>query len=214
MAFTWKLKVKRMCTGKQNEKMTLRLVNFGTVSHQMLGFACFSRTETDNTHSNYSNNNRMRTEYYSAHDKCFRFSIPFISKQGSQDLFLEPGEYSYPFQIQLASNLPTSFEGKNGRIRYSLTSAIDIPWAFDQHTYKAITVISHVDLNLDPTLRRPYNLCESKTVCCCCCKSGPISATLCLKKTGFVCGWCASSQSCEVTKISFCEKPTLFCCCC
>ena len=146
-----------------------------------------SRTETHNTQNN-SGNTRTNTEYYSAHDKCFRFSMPFISKQGSQDLFLEPGDYSFPFQIQLPSNLPTSFESSNARIRYSLTSTIDIPWAFDQHTYKAITVISHVDLNLDPTLRRPYNLCESKTVCCCCCKSGPISATLCLKKTGFVCG--------------------------
>ena len=56
------------------------------------------------------------------------------------------------------------------------------------HTCKAITVITHVDLNLNPALRQPVNTSASKTVCCCCFKSGPITATLSLKKTGFVCG--------------------------
>jgi len=46
----------------------------------------------------------------------------------NQELFLEAGDYSYPFEVQLPSDLPPSFEHNYARIRYSLISTIDIPW--------------------------------------------------------------------------------------
>ena len=44
--------------------------------------------------------------------------IVFLAKQANQDLYLEVGDYSYPFQIVLPPNLPTSFEHFFGRTRY------------------------------------------------------------------------------------------------
>ncbi|KAL0093784.1 hypothetical protein F4703DRAFT_1730630 [Phycomyces blakesleeanus] len=40
---------------------------------------------------------------------------------------LMPGEYSYPFSFDLPSNLPSSFRGKRGYIRYRLQAAIYRP---------------------------------------------------------------------------------------
>ena len=103
-------------------------------------------------------------------------NVPFLLKQ-STDLYLEAGDYSYPFQIMLPPNLPTSFEHEYGQIRYSISATIDIPWAFDKHTVKSFTVINVCDLNLlGPQLRIPFGVSGSKVFCCWCCTSEPVIA--------------------------------------
>jgi hypothetical protein len=111
-----------------------------------------------------------------------------ISKQGSTDLYLECGDYSYPFQIVLPPNLPTSFEHMYGRVRYSIYGTIDIPWAFDKHTTRSFSVISHLDLNALPNLHQPFGVSDTKVLCCGICKSDPIIAYFSLMKCGYVPG--------------------------
>lgn len=60
------------------------------------------------------------------------------------------GKYSYPFQFQLPPNLPTSFEGEYGHVRYWVRASIEKPWKFDHMTKKAFTVVSALDLNSLP----------------------------------------------------------------
>jgi len=50
------------------------------------------------------------------------------NKEPNKDLYLEVGEYAYPFQIPLPIDLSTSFEHENCSIRYTLNATIDIPW--------------------------------------------------------------------------------------
>ena len=103
-------------------------------------------------------------------------NVPFLLKQNS-DTYLEAGDYSYPFQVMLPPNLPTSFEHEYGQIRYSISATIDIPWAFDKHSVKSFTVINVCDLNsLGPALRQPYGVTGSKVFCCWCCASEPVIA--------------------------------------
>ena len=52
----------------------------------------------------------------------------------------------------------------HGRVRYSLNGTIDIPWAFDKHVQRSITVISPVDLNLNPALKQPYSVSQQKYI--------------------------------------------------
>jgi hypothetical protein len=116
--------------------------------------------------------------------------IVFISKHGGNDLYLEVGDYSYPFQFALPINLPTSFEHTFGNVRYSLYATVDIPWAFDKHSTRSFTVISHYDLNSQPALRQPYKAYGTKVLCCGFCKSDPITAEFSIMKGGYVCGEC------------------------
>ena len=101
----------------------------------------------------------------------------FLSKQSSNDLYLDIGEYSYPFEIILPKNLPTSFEHNFGQVRYNINGTIDIPWAFDKHTTKSFSVINNVDLNYFGTsIRQPIGLSGAKIFCCWCCASETVTA--------------------------------------
>jgi len=110
-----------------------------------------------------------------------------VAKQATGDLYLEVGDYTYPFRFDLPQNLPTSFEQMYGQIRYSVNSTIDIPWHFDKHTSRSFTVINNLDLNLlGPAIRQPYALEQSKVFCCWCCASEPAIATFTIFKGFFL----------------------------
>lgn len=105
------------------------------------------------------------------------------SQQGNNDLYLEPGDYSFPFNLVLPPNLPTSFEHHYGRIRYMLNGTIDIPWAIDKHATKVFSVLNHTNLNLLPNLRNSSIVTDFKTLCCGPCKSAPITGELACPKS-------------------------------
>jgi hypothetical protein len=85
-----------------------------------------SRTEQHQTGS--GNNQSTTTRSYNNHETYMNFSIIFISKPLDNDLYLECGEYTYPFQIVLPQNLPPSFQHHIGKIRYYAKGTVDIPW--------------------------------------------------------------------------------------
>ena len=61
---------------------------------------------------------------------------------------LAAGEYNFPFSFQIPKqNLPTSFEGANGHVRYWLKAVVDRPPKFDSTTQVAFTMIEYVDIN-------------------------------------------------------------------
>ncbi|KAG0168240.1 Arrestin domain-containing protein 2 [Apophysomyces sp. BC1015] len=54
---------------------------------------------------------------------------------------LEPGQYTYPISFELPSNLPASFRGKRGYIRYRLQATLCRPlFVTDLHTSHDITL--------------------------------------------------------------------------
>lgn len=52
----------------------------------------------------------------------------------------------------------------------------------------AFTVISPVDLNLNPRVKEQFKLDLEKSFCCLCCRSGPLSTIVIVPVTGFVSG--------------------------
>ena len=56
----------------------------------------------------------------------------------------------FPFNFVLPPDLPSSYEGGTGYVRYHVKAVIDKPWKFDHTTKQAFTVISILDLNTDP----------------------------------------------------------------
>ncbi|RNA34510.1 arrestin domain-containing 3-like [Brachionus plicatilis] len=164
------------------------------------GSVYWSERETVHKHRNLSNHRdsgrimnstshkERRKVYYRNHENYINLQMVLASKKAESDFYLECGEHNYPFQIVLPANLPTSFEHKIGRIRYSIKACIDIPWAFDKKTTIYFSILNGLDLNLFPNLRVALGGSEQKFFCCGPCQSEPVTAILNIPKSGFVPG--------------------------
>jgi len=76
--------------------------------------------------------------------------IGLIASAGGESCHLDAGDHRYPFTFSLPANVPSSFEGMYGSVRYTAHATIERPWKFNHNTRSALTVISLVDLNLEP----------------------------------------------------------------
>lgn len=57
------------------------------------------------------------------------FNVIFTKEPNkNEELFLEPGTHSYKFETNIPYECPTSFEHAFGRIQYTVSCTIDIPW--------------------------------------------------------------------------------------
>ena len=86
-------------------------------------FVWLFRTEKDDTQTdgvgNYAFTN---SEQYLDYEKII------FMKQTDDDLYLDFGEYIYPFSFDLPVNIPASFEHSFGFVRYSVNAVIDMSW--------------------------------------------------------------------------------------
>ncbi|XP_071102891.1 arrestin domain-containing protein 3-like [Haliotis cracherodii] len=134
---------------------------------------------------------RTVTKHYVAKDTYFNNELVLFGKATGGDgdtPTLPAGRYTYPFQYQLPPNLPSSFEGTVGRVRYWLKGTILKPWKFDDTTKRAFTVVNLLDLNAEPEAMQGLRGEVQETLCCLCCTSGPISCRFQIDRCGFVPG--------------------------
>jgi hypothetical protein len=57
------------------------------------------------------------------------------------------GDFSYPFSIDLDEDIPSSYEGTRGYVRYTCKASVERPWKFDENVIEPFTVIQHYDCN-------------------------------------------------------------------
>ncbi|XP_063240926.1 arrestin domain-containing protein 3-like [Bacillus rossius redtenbacheri] len=130
---------------------------------------------------------KRRTVHYSAEEIFFDCQITLFGN-GTTSIEIPAGEQEFPFRFMLPENLPPSFEGLYGSIRYTIKATLDRPWRFNQDTKLAFSVISHVDLNMMPSLKNSLNHSNSKNVCCLCCATGPLTVNASIPFCGVVPG--------------------------
>jgi len=101
---------------------------------------------------------------------------------------LPPGFHSYPFNFTLPQNLPSSFEGAYGQVRYHVKATIKRDWKWNHRAKSHFIVSGVLDLNTHPTALHEGHDREEKKLCCLWCKSGPITAEISSNRTGYVPG--------------------------
>lgn len=116
------------------------------------------------------------------------FSVIAMDLGDRDEYILKPGLHTFPFSFVLPLEIPSSFEGEHGHVRYIAKGTIDRSWSFNDHTKRAFTVIGLQDLNKLPLADHEAVNSVETNVCCLCCKSGPIEATLRLNRIGYVPG--------------------------
>lgn len=81
-------------------------------------------------------------EELTGHEEYFENHYYLVGSKNGNEINLPAGEHIYPFTCVLPPNLPSSFEGEFGHVRYTVKVVLDRPWKFDQETKMAFTVIS------------------------------------------------------------------------
>lgn len=77
---------------------------------------------------------------------------------------LPSGEHSFPFEVRLPEdNLPTTFEGKHGHVKYWLKAILDRPWKDEIKIVEPFTVTERIDVNQPEFLVRS---CTDHSVQC------------------------------------------------
>lgn len=98
------------------------------------------------------------------------------------------GSFTYPFNFPLQAELPSSYEGRRGYVRYFCKATIDRPWKFDESTKEPFTVVHHFDCNQISNALNPIYEHHTGTIQGCCCEDGSVTVDLHINKTAFVPG--------------------------
>jgi hypothetical protein len=103
---------------------------------------------------------------------------------------LATGNHVLPFSFLLPENLPTSFEGEHGHIRYFIESKVEHSGLLNSNkrNKQFITINSIVDLNVIAGVNMPQTNSDTKIHGSLWCKSGPLSATVSTTRYGFTPG--------------------------
>ena len=108
--------------------------------------------------------------------------------ENADPIVVPAGVNKYGFTCKLPPQLPASFETPHGSIHYTIQTVLDVPWDSQIKSETKFTVMSEVDLNLQPELKTP---CESEEIvqfCCLFCKSDPLVVTVTIPFSGYTPG--------------------------
>uniref|UniRef100_A0A2C9L2Q6 Arrestin C-terminal-like domain-containing protein n=1 Tax=Biomphalaria glabrata TaxID=6526 RepID=A0A2C9L2Q6_BIOGL len=111
-----------------------------------------------------------------------------LYKSRSQTDNIPEGMHVFPFDFELPADVPSSFEGRRGYVRYMCTVTLDRGWKGVLQMEQDLTVIRHLDLSTVQGASLPQYLEKEQTYEGCCCDSGCVYTHLWLEKSGFVPG--------------------------
>uniref|UniRef100_A0A914I6J9 Arrestin C-terminal-like domain-containing protein n=1 Tax=Globodera rostochiensis TaxID=31243 RepID=A0A914I6J9_GLORO len=102
---------------------------------------------------------------------------------------LHAGTHEIPFSYVLPKNLPNSFEGEFGFVRYTCRAVCESPWDFDTVCFLPFTVVGIEDLNCEAELLSlPLETRCSHSVGAFCVRLGSVSTELRIARGGFTPG--------------------------
>lgn len=160
-------------------------VKIRSIKLKFRGEAQVSWTEQESRRSDNGETENYSVKY-DAEEEYFENKMTLVGGGGESKL--EEGEQVYPFNISLPHQLPSTFNGEHGHVRYTAKVKVDIPWGKDKETEKIFQVIYPLNLNDEPSLAEPKKEEKEKFYCCCCCESGPTTLVVCIPYSGFVPG--------------------------
>lgn len=138
--------------------------------------------------SENDSNNRQTT--YSAKEIYIKFKQNVIQPKVGASLELPPGKHEFTFNLVLPPELPSSYQGAHGEIKYDISCHIERSMTFNNVFRQPFTVLSILDLNLYPFYRQPVNKVKLQkfSSICCCGNGGKIHAEGFIGQNGFVPG--------------------------
>uniref|UniRef100_A0A1I7ST33 Arrestin_C domain-containing protein n=1 Tax=Bursaphelenchus xylophilus TaxID=6326 RepID=A0A1I7ST33_BURXY len=142
-------------------------------------------------HSGKSKTHCTQSEPYFCEQFNTKFTHSFEKKINAKNTerTIPKGIHEIPFSYTLPKNLPTSFEGDFGFVRYTCRAICERPWDFDIVSICPFTVVGIEDINQDNDALEPATASETnRKVSFCCRRQGIIHVELNLNRTGYTPG--------------------------
>uniref|UniRef100_A0A336M902 CSON013890 protein n=1 Tax=Culicoides sonorensis TaxID=179676 RepID=A0A336M902_CULSO len=122
---------------------------------------------------------------FTAHEDYFSINRDVIRSEDGTEMELEPKRYTNTVSCTLPHNLPSSFAGPYGAVRYSIHVYVDTAGKVDEIFESEFKVWTMLDLNVFPHLMQPRSLEMTKDFCCWIWRNGPLNICAFLPCTGF-----------------------------
>ena len=162
--------------------------NVKNVQIKLIGFGEVHWTERKSNTRKSSDGERDEQYYETVHYRNHEdyISNKSILHQGP----LAAGNHKFAFSFVLPPNLPSSFEGQYGHVRYFVEAKLDRSgfFTFNKRTKQFVTINSICDLNNIPGVNNPQTNSNTKTFGFLFWKSAPLSATLRIPRYGYTPG--------------------------
>ncbi|KAF2900131.1 hypothetical protein ILUMI_06049 [Ignelater luminosus] len=130
----------------------------------------------------------MIKKIYSSIESQLKYRCNLIEGEESGRIMHIPvGTYTYPFSYELPSTLPSSYEGKYGRIYYRIKVTLQ-PSENENYLEVPFYVVSHLNLNHFPKLKKPYVYKAKGDIKFCGYNRGPMALFISLPMTGYAVG--------------------------
>ncbi|KAL1493422.1 hypothetical protein ABEB36_011481 [Hypothenemus hampei] len=165
-------------------------------------------TKTHRHHNSGTRRNQTVTHHYNG-DNDILLLDNYILDQGS----LPSGTHVFPIRFQLPLNIPSSFVGEWGYIKYSIKITVDLPMRFDIEDTMVFNVIAPIIM---PIFLMPTTISGERSICCCFCREGTIQLQVSLNRTTFVVGeteniriYCSNLTNVQITSVEVKLKQKL-----
>ncbi|XP_065335244.1 arrestin domain-containing protein 2-like [Cloeon dipterum] len=122
---------------------------------------------------------------FKSNELYFEYKIALLAASNHDPMF-EAREYKFPFHFNLPQNIPSSFEGQFGHVRYVVCCKVDKPCARDHEAKTMFTVICPLDLNRFPHLATMADASDVRKFWCLFHRSKPTTVIMRLSESGIV----------------------------
>ncbi|XP_042580565.1 arrestin domain-containing protein 3-like isoform X2 [Cyprinus carpio] len=142
---------------------------------------------TGDAHVSWTEGSGDDEKTYSDHERYFKLKQYFIQESSKKDgPVIMPGSHVFPFRFQLPQqNMPPSFKGFRGWVKYVLTVNLSRPWKSTSSTHTELNFVLRNDGTSDHLLQ-PQSATQDKKM-----KlfgSGKMSMNVTAEKTGYMQG--------------------------
>ncbi|XP_031621706.1 arrestin domain-containing protein 17-like [Contarinia nasturtii] len=129
---------------------------------------------------------RSAITYCTGNEEYINTTMYIVGSKNGPSFTLPEGITSYDFSFNLKTELPSSFAGGSGKIKYKMEFVVDKPWKFDEKQTIVLNIVQTVNLNHSLSTLRPFEHQLTRTIGYI--GSGPISLHIYLQKCGYVSG--------------------------
>lgn len=95
---------------------------------------------------------------YSGHEDYLHSELPVKTSPNGNYFELLPAKYEFNFELMLPAQLPGSYTGRNGKVKYKVLCTVERYLTRNYSYPQPFTVVSKLDLNTNPLYRQPINI--------------------------------------------------------